>query len=580
MIEIADDKCTGCEICGIICPKNAISFKIMDGFRYPTIDKEKCINCNLCIKVCPSMNNEKNINKTIVVYAAWTKDKDKRIQSTSGGICYELSKEVINRGGYVAGVAWDDDYRNAHYEIIHSLDEIPRISQTKYFQPRMAGIYKKIEYLLLRGELVLYIGTACTNNALRNYLGKDFDNLICCDFICRGYTSQAYHEKRIIDLEAKYFSPIRHVQYKNKEKGWKNFGTKFWFENGKTFYINRHEDPYELMFKKDDFNTRPSCFNCKYRNLPRLSDITVGDFWGLQGLSLEEERQGVSAVIVSTEKGMKIFDSIKSKLEWSEHSVSEITRGNFALLNQLNKKNGASQFFYDLERLSISKVDYKYAIRGTGKMIKVLKFFKNVLKCNPADFIYFNFISSSVRRKKHRYIFPVWGSKIDLEKKSQLIINDNLFLNVPKHKKSKEEMYLKISRNGSLEINGICKFGAMNTIEINENAKLVIGRLTSNYGTTIICGNNITIGNDVGIGRNVTIYDNNFHSTNMNSNKKNKPLVIEDHVWLCTGVTIVKGIRIEYGAVCSINSTITRNIKSKNMVAGNPAKVVMTNIEW
>ena len=66
----------------------------------------------------------------------------------------------------------------------------------------------------------------------------------------------------------------------------------------------------------------------------------------------------------------------------------------------------------------------------------------------------------------------------------------------------------------------------------------------------------------------------------MNSSRKTKPLIIEDHVWLCTGVTIAKGIKIEQGAVCSINSTVTRNIKAKNMVSGNPAKVVMSNFEW
>ena len=81
-------------------------------------------------------------------------------------------------------------------------------------------------------------------------------------------------------------------------------------------------------------------------------------------------------------------------------------------------------------------------------------------------------------------------------------------------------------------------------------------------------------------GRNVMIYDNNFHTTGLNKKVKLKPLIIEDHVWLCTGVTIVKGLRIEQGAVCSINSTITRNVKSKNMVSGNPAKVMMTNVEW
>lgn len=580
MIDIKEEQCTGCEVCSSACPVNAISFFMKNGFRYPMVDIKKCINCGLCEKPCPAVNGEENNNETYAVYSAWTKEQERRLLSTSGGVCYELSKMIILEGGYVAGVVWSKCFKDAKYEIINTMDGLSRISQTKYFQPKMNGIYEKIKKLLINGEKVLYIGTACTNSGLRKFLGKEYSNLICCDFICRGYTSQMYHEKRVDYLENKYNSKIKSIQYKNKDKGWKAFGTKFWFDNGESYYVNRYQDPYELLFKKDDFNTRPSCYSCKYRSLPRLSDITVGDFWGIQNVAPEELEYGISAVIISSKKGKATFDLIKDKLICKESSISEITKGNYALLNQLNRKEGAEQFFVDLENLPFFELNEKYVPKVENFRAKIKRILKDIIKCNLFTFVYYNFLCSSVKRKKHSFIFPFWGTRIDLSKGSQLLLNNNLYLNIPKHKHSKEEMYLRILKGGCLEINGVCKFGANNTIEINENARFSVGRLTSNYGTTIICGNNITFGNDIGIGRNVTIYDNNFHSTGLNRNVKMKPLIIEDHVWLCTGVTIAKGIKIEYGAVCSINSTVTRNIKSKNMVAGNPAKVVMTNVEW
>lgn len=588
MINIAHEKCVGCEACASICPKHAIKMEINDGFRYPIIDKEKCVNCNLCDRICPAINDTNNYNsRNPIVYAVWSRDEKIRTMCTSGGVCYELSKYIISNGGYVAGVVWSDDYKNALYTITNSLDDLERLKQTKYFQPEMDDIFKKVKNILDIGKKVLFIGSACTNDSLKRYLGKSYDTLYCLDYICRGYTSQIFHEKRINYLEEKHKSKIKGVQYKNKQNGWTKFGTVFSFENGDEEYVNRFDDSYEIMFNVEDNNTRPSCYVCKYRTMPRHTDITVGDFWGITNVEQEDLQKGISVVMISSKKGKGLFEEVKESFVYEERGIDEVVAGNGALLNQLKNPNNANQFFKDLEYLSFPEVEKKYAdksiLKRRKKLLKrrkILDMLKVLVHCNIILFIYYNYLCRGVKRKHHRYIFPYYGSRIYLGKGARIIINDNLFLNTPKHKYSNEQCYVQVLKDGLLEVNGTCKMAANNTIEVNHGAVLKLGKTDSNYGTTIICGNRIEIGNDVGFGRNVMIYDNNFHSTGLNKNVKLKPLIIEDHVWLCTGVTIVKGLRIERGAVCSINSTITRNVKSKNMVAGNPAKVMMTNIEW
>ena len=579
MIEIQNNECMGCESCKMMCPKNAISFNFKFGFKYPLIDSSKCIDCNLCKKVCPAICNEEN-NSSYQLYASWIKEDEIRKQSTSGGICYALSKFIIEQGGYVAGVVWDENYRNAKYEVVNTIDGLNAISQTKYFQPNMNNVFSKIQELLDKNQTVLFIGTSCTNSGLRLFLRKNYKNLYCCDFICRGYTSQMYHKKRVDYLEKKFHSKIIKIQYKNKDKGWNNFGTKFWFENGKSVYINRFNDPYELLFTKDDFNTRPSCYNCKFRKLPRNSDITVGDFWAIKNVPEKANYLGVSAVIISSTKGQFLFESIKEKLYSEKRDVNELVKGNYALLNQLKRNEGSEQFFEDLNNLSFEDFNKKYLPKRETRMKKYLRFIRNVFRCNIFVFIYYNFLCNKVSRKRNAFIFPVRGTKIELHKNSKLILNKNLYLNYPKHKFSNEQTYLKILNNGVFQINGVCTFAANNTIEINNDARFSTGKLETNYGTTIVCGNVIECGDDIGIGRNVTIYDNNFHSTGLNKNVKMKPLVIGDHVWICTGVTIAKGVKIDDGAICSINSTITRNVAARTMVSGNPAKEVMINVKW
>lgn len=581
MINICKEKCVGCQACSVICSKSAVEMDIKEGFRYPKINIDKCVNCHLCERVCPAHNEILNFNQEeSKVYAAWSKDVEIRGKCTSGGICYELSKYFINNGGYVAGVVWSDSYKNAKYILTNLIDDLERLMQTKYFQPEMGGIYREVKEKLDNEDTVLFIGSACSNDALKRFLLRDYENLYCLDYICRGYTSQMFHEKRVQYLEKKHKSRISSIQYKNKRMGWIKFGTLFKFENGEEEYINRSDDPYELMFEVADNNTRPSCYDCKYRSLPRHTDITVGDFWGINSVTQNDLKLGVSAVIVSSLKGQRLMSEISDAICLEKRSIEEVSKGNGALLNQLSVSKNSKMFFEDLERLSYPKIVKKYASKNILRKRKVMSILKSLLKCNVFMFIYYNFLCKGVIRKRFKYVFPYFGSRIQLDKGAKLIINDNLIMNWPKHRYSNEQCYLKILGEGCFEVDGRCRFAANNTIEINYDAFLKVGRFDSNYGTTIICGNKIEIGNDVGFGRNVMIYDNNFHTTGLNKNVKLKPLIIEDHVWLCTGVTIVKGLKIERGAVCSINSTVTRNVKSKNMVAGNPAKVMMTNIEW
>lgn len=585
MIRIDDDKCSGCQLCSMVCPQDAIIFVERNGFRYPEVQSEKCIECGLCDTKCPMINNNNpSSDFNVEVYASWSKDSEVRNNSTSGGICYELSNYIINNGGYVAGVVWDEDYKDAYYELVNSIDGLKRITQTKYFQPRMNNIYHQIKQKLDDGCDVLYFGTACTNAALQKFLGKAYDNLICCDFICRGYTSQKYHKKRIDYLENKYSSKIKHVQYKNKDYGWSSFGTKFVFENGKSFYINRKDDPYEIMFGMDDYNTRPSCFSCKYRSMKRLTDITLGDFWGIKNCEGLKDDKGISAIIVSTDKGKTMIGKIRDKICLEKKDIYEVKSGNPALLNSYVRKDGATQFFTDLDEMNYKKFNRKYANKTkqllSEKKRDIIDKIKTILLCSVSSFVYYNFFSKSVKRKKGKYIIPFRGTRIELNKYAEIQLNETLLLNYPKHSRSNEQMYLKLSQNSKLIVNGRSSFAAMNTVEIAQGAILSIGKMDTNYGTTIICSNKISIGDDVGIGRNVLIYDSSFHSTSLNNSLKNKPLMIGNHVWISTGVTIAKGLKIENGAIISINSTVTRNVKAKTMVSGNPAKVVMTEVEW
>ena len=186
--SISKEVCTGCKMCGDICPTNAISFQTdFDGCWYPNVDNEKCVKCGLCEKKCPALHiMPSQKEKDPVVYAAWTKDDRIRYNSTSGGIYYELAKSFIEQGGYIAGCAFSEDYKTAKHILGKTEHDLQEIMGSKYFQSDTAGIYKAVLKLLKQGEKVLFCGTPCQVAALRSYVGKDYENLFLLDFICKG----------------------------------------------------------------------------------------------------------------------------------------------------------------------------------------------------------------------------------------------------------------------------------------------------------------------------------------------------------------------------------------------------------
>ena len=56
---------------------------------------------------------------------------------------------------------------------------------------------------------------------------------------------------------------------------------------------------------------RPSCYECRFKNVSRISDITLADFWGIDTLDKTMyDDQGTSLVLIQNEKGSELFQRI------------------------------------------------------------------------------------------------------------------------------------------------------------------------------------------------------------------------------------------------------------------------------
>ena len=191
---------------------------------------------------------------------------------------------------------------------------------------------------------------------------KDYDNLIIVDFLCRATNSPKAYRKYMDMLEKQYGGKIVYVKAKNKEHGWHSLARKVVFDNGKEYYGEGHDDHYRRGYHWNMFE-RPSCYDCKFKEIPRYSDITLGDFWGVEKIAPElEQNLGTSMVMLNTPKGEAFFEKIKSKLVCRDFSLNDILPGNRAALLEPIKYPPIDRkaLFNDMDSMPFDELANKY----------------------------------------------------------------------------------------------------------------------------------------------------------------------------------------------------------------------------
>lgn len=600
------ENCCGCNACGDICPTGAISFNTdQEGFWYPTIDENKCIRCNKCEKICPIINI-KSIKKNDFAepdcYVAEHKSLEVVFSSTSGGMFSALAECMYREGGYVGGAIHNQDFSVSHF-ISNNRNDLRNLRRSKDLQSNAEGFYKSVQTLLKNGKKVLVCGVPCQMAALRSFLGQDYENLIIIDLICLGVNSPKVWDKYIKSVEKKNDSKLIYTENKSKEFGWRNLTQKFVFENGKESFDIAADSPFVKGYVGTHLYCRPSCYECKFKGFPRMSDVSIGDFWGIENYDRSMDKDlGLSVVLVNSQKGKEYFEKISRRIIYKKTPLEWAVSGNPALLNPISKlSHNRNDFFLDLDRMEFDDVVQKYSdsihlgfkakIKNLLKPIwNKMKFVKkciHVTRCNPIAVIQTVKYSGIKNLLKGYGILCGTNCVIKVEKGASLDIQGLLVLGVKERfPRSKVETRLLLAQGAKLRVKGDMYFAYGCDIEVFENAELILhgGKHSisdTNIGCTIICGERIEIMPDVSIGRNVLIRDGNGnHYMNTTGYKNTRPIVIGEKAWLCESCCIMPGVNVGSGAIVGAGSMVMSSIPSHALVSGSPAKVMNENVLW
>lgn len=604
MINITNKAdCCGCCACVDICNKKAITLETdNEGFWYPKVNIDTCNNCGLCDNVCPIKNVQKDItkNKTPLVFAAYTKDEDIRIDSTSGGIHSTLAEIIYERNGYVSGAIYNKDHTVIHI-ISSDPNELPQIRSSKYLQSKSQGIYREIKDKLNNNKEVFFCGTPCQVNALYRYLKKDYDKLTTCDFICRGVNSPKVFLSYVKMLEKEYGARAKNFKFKAKKWGWHNFSMQVKFENGKEYCKDRYNDLFFIGYLQSGVFTRPSCYDCKFKGFPQKADITLGDFWGIENLDKTmDQDKGTSLVMINSDKGLELFNSIKDKIVYKEFTFENAKKGNPAIDSSLEHPTiNRTDFFNDLNKESFDKVAKKYFLKKEDKKPMYLKFkiylwykyqiiktiFKDIkpISLSFNDIITYIKINFGLKKVTRTLTLPLKNQKntiIQIENGGKLELNAQLTTGTKQVKNSKLETRILIEENAKLIINGNFNMYAGSYIRVIKNGKLILNGGFINENVQITCGDTIEIGKDCAIARDVVIRSYDGHCIKKDGYSISAPIYIGDHVWIGQGATILKGVTIGKGAVIAAGTIVTKDVPPRCLAAGVPAKIIQENIEW
>lgn len=381
MITIQDKHlCCGCEACVNACPKHCISFKEdEEGFRYPQVDQSVCIDCGLCEKVCPVINQAAP-QEPLSVYAAKNTNEEELLKSSSGGIFILLAKLVLQHGGVVFGAKFDEDW-NVIHAYAETIEEAQVFMGSKYVQSRIGNTYSQARDFLKQGRKVLFSGTPCQIAGLKQFLGKDYDNLLTVDVICHGVPSPKVWQRYLDEIKGNAFKKektfnyphatgaptdvqIESIFFRNKRTGWKRYSFTLSLvealvdgkKNTTSLSHKYHEDPYMKLFLRD-LILRPSCYQCPAKGGKSQSDLTIADFWGVEKFypDLVDER-GVGLMVIKSGKGLKAMSSLQ--LELQEVSFEDAIAGNPMYMNSASEPPNRKKCFrlIDYSNNSLNKV--------------------------------------------------------------------------------------------------------------------------------------------------------------------------------------------------------------------------------
>lgn len=227
---------------------------------------------------------------------------------------------------------------------------------------------------------VLFSGTPCQIHGLRLFLGKDYENLYTVDIICHGVPSPMVFAECKKRVETDKNTKVLTANFRDKFWGWKDFSLAWNLENGTKKIIPRGQTAYMRGFLSNLY-LRQSCYQCHNQEGNYFSDLTLGDYWGVEKKDPDmDDDKGTSVVLLHTDKGRALFGKIRDDLKIKTAELEYVIRCNSSIVKPVDMNPNRNHFFRELKdgTTDVHTLILKYQrrpsrwVRCRGSLLKAL----------------------------------------------------------------------------------------------------------------------------------------------------------------------------------------------------------------
>lgn len=325
---------------------------------------------------------------------AYKGTKQELLTASSGGAFSKIVECLVSKmplGSYsIYGAAWNE-INQVEHQRIEDYKEIGKFKGSKYVSSQLGNVFEVIKEDLQNNINVIFSGTPCQVNALLLFLKKNnisHTNLFTIDIICHGTPNPNVLKSFNEWFGLRYKSKVVDINFRDKNISWKRYPTSIRLENGKKISNTYETQLYiRMFFSALIYNRR--CFSCKHTNLARPSDLTIGDFWGIEEIMPElYDEKGVSLILSNTKKGQAVLNLIAMD---EENGVLEEYLGDLQLIlkkqHNLNSPTEKPQL-YDEFWKDYTENGFEYCVKKYNFLSKSgrLKFFVKKMLCRISYF--------------------------------------------------------------------------------------------------------------------------------------------------------------------------------------------------
>jgi hypothetical protein len=171
-------------------------------------------------------------------------------------------------------------------------------------------------------------------------------------------------EKYVAEIEKDKSALVKSTRFRDKRNGWRLFSMTSSLNtiSGDCFQFSKtlREDKFMRVFLQNIcLNT--SCADCHYGKLPRIADVTLGDYWNIASVHPEmDDDKGTSVVLLNTNHGKELFSSISDKVAQCESKVEYAIAGNPCIIRSSKPHPKRTEFFANFDKYTLNKLIKMY----------------------------------------------------------------------------------------------------------------------------------------------------------------------------------------------------------------------------